>query len=210
MRWNWNNITVGKYSQIYQVLKNEDIEPIVDKQILILCTLTGKSKSYIENIPLDQFRKMSAQIEFIDNLAEVNTEFPNWIYFKGKLYKPYKNLSKLKAGQFVDLSNFCRDKERLVENIANCLGVVCQPLRLGLFRRMYSGELQQKTAKEMEELPMSIAYPIALFFCLVWQNSQEPIRQSLASLPSREMRKILKLQSLLRSRRNPLKPTTAG
>jgi hypothetical protein len=85
---------------------------------------------------------------------------------KGKRFRLLLNVSVLTGGQYIDLMTFLKNPEAINQNIHNVLAVIASPLKLGLFKTKYDGKKQAERAKFFHDnMPVSIAYPILVFFC---------------------------------------------
>jgi hypothetical protein len=67
----WTSITIDQFPLIYDIIKDNDIEPI-DKEIRLISIITGLPVSTIENIELGQLRELIKKVRFIFKMEFLN------------------------------------------------------------------------------------------------------------------------------------------
>ena len=172
----WNDITLEKYINLRPVL-NTEMKPI-ERIINTLCILTGEKKETIRNISLEQYR------ELIDKMKFLNTELPTKLKNKrfkigDKYYEFQLDAKKLLFGEYINamelLQNAANNEEVIFNNLHKILTTICRPVekkRLRWQNVKIDGEVIRETADNfLKNMPITIAYPIGIFFYNHLKNS---------------------------------------
>lgn len=167
----WEDVTIGNYINLRPVL-NSDLQPI-ERVVNILAVLTGQKRDVIKNISLDQFKSIKKKMSFLE------TELPNKLKDKrfkigGQWYEFKVDAKKLLFGEYINsmeiLQNSKDDEEAIFNNLHHILTTICRPVKKTIFGWKHikvDSEILRKTADNfLNNMPMTIAYPIGVFFTL--------------------------------------------
>jgi len=193
----WNDITLQKYINLRPVINTEMSE--IERVINILCVLTGEKKEVIKNISLEQYHKIKKKLAFLNTeLPEtlVNKRFkigPHWYEFK-------LNANKLLFGEYINNMEILQDaqdnQEVIFNNLHKILTTICRPIEKKRFRWRdveVTGEVVRQTADNfLENMPISIAYPIGVFFYNHLPSLTTDIKTSLMEKAEKIMRESKK------------------
>lgn len=154
----WNDVTIGQFMELRQSTKDlSDNFDITNNHIAVLCGITQQDVMAM---------KVETRNKIVDRIGFITTEpegkFSSTFWHNRKRWKVTDNINKLTASQYVDVSMFI--KMGASENYHNILGVICQPMRLGVLKRKYDTDKVMKYADEMLDLPVPVAMSIAAFF----------------------------------------------
>jgi hypothetical protein len=195
----WHKITVEQYQQIYQV-HQEEIEDI-DKMIRIIGILYDMSESQVNDLPVPQFHKLTAEITqtFKEPLGEGVAS--KRIKAVGRTYQICYKPGKLRYGQWVELMHFM--KGGIIPNLHLLAASVANPVRFGIVRPNKS-ETHGKRAEDFLQANFLETYNSVVFFyqCLIG------LKKNTGGFWARVMRteKILREMSQKRT----LTPSTSG
>jgi hypothetical protein len=196
-------ITVKQFIAVMDILQDEFYVTETDRDVALLACLTGKPEAYFLEMKLNEFKAWKNKLEVID-LDSIEAKAPKHLKVNGKTYAPIFDFRKLSAGQFVDVTTFCKDPEEIINNLPKILASLCVPTKRGLFGyklQPYLSVEHEEVANDMLEASIIDAYGIALFFWAVWKGSLEITGDSL-------VREILKKKEATKT---PLtKNETAG
>ncbi len=181
----WNDVTIEKYIKLRPVLNTKQTH--VEKVINLLCVLTGEKKNKIRDIQLTDYHKIISKMEFL------NTEIPSKLSKKrfkinGQWYEFKLNADKLLFGEYIGamelLQHASNNEDVIFDNLHKILTNICRPIEKKWFifwrEKDMNGELIRNTAKNFyENMPMTIAYPIGIFFYNHLKNLTEDIKTSL-------------------------------
>ncbi len=165
----WEDVTIGNYINLRPVL-NSKLNPI-ERVVNILAVLTGQKRDVIKNISLKQYKSIKKKMSFLE------TELPNKLKDKrfkigGQWYEFKVDAKKLLFGEYINsmeiLQNSKDDEEAIFNNLHHILTTICRPVKKTLFGWKHikvDSEILRKTADNfLNNMPMTIAYPIGVFF----------------------------------------------
>lgn len=168
------DITVKKFIDAYQIINADHYDTETDRDIALLACLYDKPEDFFLNMSFPVFNEYRRKLEVI-NLDKVEGRAAKYIKVNGKTYAPVYNFKKLSASQFIDVTHFCKDPEKIIENLPKILAAFCLETKKTLFGRKLIpydlGERHEEVSKELEDATMFDAYSIALFFYHVWNGS---------------------------------------
>jgi len=164
----WKEISLKTYCELNRIIKDNDLNTN-DKDIEILSLLSSKPRNEILALPFNIRHEFMRKIGFLNNLDSIEPlqSAKNFRFFiKGKRFEIKLNATELTGGQYIDLMTFLKDTEATNQNIHNILAVIASPLKFGFFKTRYHGKDHlTRAAFFYENMPLSIAYPILVFFC---------------------------------------------
>jgi len=165
----WEDVTIGNYINLRPVL-NSKLNPI-ERVVNILAVLTGQKRDLIKNISLDQYKSIKKKMSFLE------TELPNKLTKKrfkigGQYYEFKLDAKKLLFGEYINnmeiLQNAKDDEEAIFNNLHHILTTICRPVKKTLFGWKHikvDADILRKTADNfLNNMPITIAYPIGVFF----------------------------------------------
>ena len=165
----WEDVTIGNYINLRPVL-NSKLNPI-ERVVNILAVLTGQKRDVIKNISLKQYKSIKKKMSFLE------TELPKQLKDKrfkigGQWYEFKVDAKKLLFGEYINsmeiLQNAKEDEEAIFNNLHHILTTICRPVKKTLFGWKHikvDSEILRKTADNfLNNMPMTIAYPIGVFF----------------------------------------------
>lgn len=164
----WKDITIRQFLAANEALQ-ATYDDKVDQSIALVSAVTGASEKDILSLPRKELIQIVEQLSFLNTVDSISTKWPKWFMIQGRLFKPVQKLDNLTAGQYIDLMAFSKEP---MENIHKVLATLCLPCTWYLKAKKYDGAKHQEIAQFfLDNLTMDIAYPIAVFFCKVWENS---------------------------------------
>jgi len=200
----WEDVTIGNYINLRPVL-NSKLNPI-ERVVNILAVLTGQKRDVIKNISLDQFKSIKKKMSFLE------TELPNKLKKKrfkigGQWYEFKVDARKLLFGEYINtmeiLQNAKDDQEAIFNNLHHILTTICRPVKKTVFGWKHikvDSELLRETSDNfLNNMPITIAYPIGVFFYSHSEYLTKIIETSLTDL-AKKMTKEAKVElDLLKS-----------
>lgn len=171
----WNNITVGKYQQLYDILQGQNFEHVVDKQIHLLSCLDGLPVEFYEGIPFYQLqRDHLPRVAFLSDQPPVVPDPPKYLDAGGHRYKVCYDFRDLCAGQFIDVMSIAKTPEELVMNVNKLLATICLPVERKWLNKAktcpYGYIPYDEVADDMLTVPICDALAIADFFFVAWND----------------------------------------
>ena len=137
----------------------------IDRNVRLLAEVSGKSVDEVESLPLTELKaklKYLANIEDLGEVGKVRMKFK----VKGKSFKVIWKTQELTSGQYIDVSHFTKEPDKIIYNIHNILAAISVPIKYGLIQQKYDGAKHKDIADLLyNHMTIAQAYPIMLFFC---------------------------------------------
>ena len=157
-----NDLTIKQFLKC-KTISELETDPVIRK-LKLFAEIKGKTFDEVESIPMNE---LFAQLRELDTLQTLPTDSKVNMKFKvgGKKYIIKWRQQDLTAEQYIDARYFCKYPDKIVHNIHNILASLAVE-RNWLSESPYSGETHKERAEAiMNELKISQAYPIMVFFC---------------------------------------------
>lgn len=173
-----------------------------EKNLDILALLCSVDRSALMDLPANQIVPLFDKMEF---LATPPKEEPRLFYeIGGKKFKLCMNVSELTAGQFIDLTNYTKDPEFIMDNLHSICAVLMLPVipYRGKHRseeirtEKYDGKkLNERAEFLFDNMPIGEAIGISNFFTFLYDLFMQITKRYL----DQTMKKKLKLASKMLS-----------
>ena len=199
----WQDITIGQYIKLRPVLKAE-LNPI-ERVINILAVLTNQKKEVIKNIPLSQYKVIKEKMNFLE--TEIPKQLDKRRFKIGDTFYEFKvDAKKLLFGEYINnmeiLQKAANNEEVIYENLHHVLTTICRPVEKKWLRWReidVDGEVLRKTADNFfKNMPITIAYPIGVFFYNHFQSLTQDIRISLMEKATEMMKEASQEMDLVK------------
>ena len=189
----WEDITIGNYIELRPVLSTDmnDVERVIN----ILCVLTGKKREEIKQISIKDYHKLVKQMKFL------NTQLPKELKKKrflvgGKWYEFKYDANKLLFGEYINIMDIlqgAKNNEELVfQNLHKILTIICRPVYKTMFgfkdAEVDDDVLRQTADNFYKNMPITIAYPIGVFFYQRYPHLMETIKTSLMQTANKKIK----------------------
>ena len=194
----WDDITLEKYINLRPVLQTEQTP--IQRVINILCVLTGEKREQVMNIRLDDYHKILKKMQFL------NSELPDRLENKhfeigGKWYEFKVDAKNLLFGEYIEamemLQKAADNEEIIYSNLHRILTTICRPVKKvnNKFKDIdVTGELIRETADNFyKNMPITIAYPIGVFFYRHLPTLMETTKTSLIRNATKEIKKATQI-----------------
>jgi hypothetical protein len=177
----WDGITVGQFQDLYPVLVSES--KLVERVPALISVLSGLPLQDVMKIKIEEYRKISKALSFLDTLDTL-TDVRDSFKVDGDRYSVDTNISNMCGAQYMDFMHFlgeCKGDNNLVmqnlHNLLSCVVIKDERKRWGYKRGEYDGSKIEVTRKLIKDkMPISLAFPIAVFFWNLWQESTKNIQ----------------------------------
>jgi len=159
----YSDLTIKQFLNC-KLISEMQTDPI-DRNVRLLAEVSGKSVDEIESLPLTELKaklKYLANIEDLGEVGKVRMKFK----VKGKSFKVIWKTQELTSGQYIDVSHFTKEPDKIIYNIHNILAAISVPMKYGLIQQKYDGAKHKDIADLLyNHMTIAQAYPIMLFFC---------------------------------------------
>ena len=118
----WESVNLKQFAALQNKLQQEDTD-VIERYIDIIAILSNEKPSLIMKMPIDALKQAIDYVSFINELPK-ETKIKNIIEVNGQIYKGTLDITKLTAGQYIDIKTFCKDSELIFENLANIMAVI--------------------------------------------------------------------------------------
>lgn len=118
----WEAVNLKQFAALQNKLQQEDTD-VIERYIDIVALLSNEKPSLIMKMPIDALKQAIEYVSFINELPK-ETKIKNIIEVNGQIYKGTLDITKLTAGQYIDIKTFCKDSELIFENLANIMAVI--------------------------------------------------------------------------------------
>jgi hypothetical protein len=167
----WDDISIRQFTELTRV-KELNLDPI-EQMANLISILSGESFEVISRLTLDSLKKAYSCVSFIDTIEFSGKVIPK-ITIDGVEYIASLDIRKITAGRYIDLKEFTKDPSETPYNIHNIMAVLYLPKG-----KKYKGKTHEKRASLFyEKMPITFAYPVAVFFWNLLNNSMPDIRDS--------------------------------
>jgi hypothetical protein len=163
----WDNITVGQFQQLYDIINGHNFDHELERQIHLLSCLEGKPVEYYESLPVKTLQDECKRTAFL-SVGDIPTvKPPVKVSAGGRMFKVVYEFRDLCAGQFIDAMSIAKTPEEHIMNLNRMLAVFCLPME-GKKVLPYGAVPFDEVAGLMLQLPVVEAQSMALFFYHVW------------------------------------------
>ena len=165
-------LTIKQFQQINAINKIEADD--LDKSIMFVQVLTGKSEFEVNQMKVKKFNKLCADVlkAFESMMVDLNKDKPkNLIKANGTWYWVNYDVSKLDAGRYVETATFGVD---LLDNLHKLMATMVVPMKWtwkGLVPVQYDAMNHEKVAEDMLQADFTHCYHAAVFFYALFKNS---------------------------------------
>ena len=181
----WKDVTLQQYIEL-ETLPNYDVDSeseILQRKITEAHILTGLSVKEIDKMPFGELYKIKTLLD-----SKKPQRLRRSFKHRGVRYRVQLNPSKLDSGRFLAILNLSRKDP--VKKTPQILLNVCIPYKRVLFfwRKYYEFESEEFVDKirEFEQLPVSVANPILVFFCNLSERLLKRTQEYLGQQMSRQ------------------------
>lgn len=105
MKYDWNNLTLGKFIELYQITQNETDEDTAIMKSAAL--LNGLSYDEIMDMPLDRTRKLLETVSFLYTEPKKGKPKKKYTFGDMKLIATLKP-EKMTTAQYIDFQAICK------------------------------------------------------------------------------------------------------
>ena len=191
----WEDITLGQYIELRPILHTEQED--VTRMINILCVLTGKKREEIKELTIPDFHKLVKKMSFLNEPLSKELKKKRFI-IGGKWYEFKIEAKKMLFGEYISVMEILQqagdNEDVLFNNLHKILTVICRPVYKTMFgfKTMdIDGEKIRETADNFyKNMPITIAYPIGVFFYQRSPNLMEAIKTSLMAEANKKIEEV--------------------
>lgn len=207
----WNKISIRKLNELYAIIENDSLDP-VDKEIGILSSLTGNSKEFYEAMPIEVLTREFEKTRFLNDLTSIPRKIPKRFYCGGVLFDIQWEINKWSQSQRRDIDAITgnqfiaalevqnKSQYHYIDSLHKLVSIIAIPRKFWIFK---GKEPAGKRYEDLfwNELPVSVAYPLGVFFCKLsakfLESIQSYLEEEIGEIVKHELMKIKGAENLL-------------
>lgn len=120
----WDEVTIAEFCEIQDIMNSLNYNEL-EKKIKVLAVLAGVKDDEFDSYLMTEIHEMFKNLEFLQ--YEPTADVRDYYVIGGKRYKLIKNVNELTAGQFIDLSNYTKDKSMIADNMHLIIATLLLP-----------------------------------------------------------------------------------
>lgn len=175
----WSDVSIGQFIELAKA--KENCEDEIDMTVELLSIMSGVGRNEIAKLSLTDITKLTNALQFL------HTPLPDKIEQRVKVngvdYYADLNVQKMSAGQYIDLKHWTKGTN-VIENLHDIMAVFYIPVG-----KKY-GEKDGIADEFYKDMPITLAYPIALFFWNLCASWMQHIADYLHERSSHQMKKM--------------------
>jgi hypothetical protein len=160
----WKDVTIKQFIELAKVKAKSEDE--IDMTVEIISVMSGLERQKIAQLGLSDLKKLFTALTFLD--SPIPDQCQQRIKVKGVVYYSDFTIENFTAGQYIDLKHFIKGDD-VIANIHNILAIFFLPVG-----KKYNEKPHAEVAEDfLNEVSISVAYPVALFFwslCAAWME----------------------------------------
>jgi hypothetical protein len=159
----WDEITIGKWRELNSIQSETELGRLI-QQVSILADVDSET---IRNLPVDEFRELTKQLDFVSN--DIPKEVKTTFKLRGVEYGIIPDLNFISLGEFMDAETW---KNNTTENIHLLCAMLYRPIISWDDDEWEIEQYKQKGFMKranlfLNELPITVPYGAVLFFSLL-------------------------------------------
>ena len=200
---NYRNLPLGDHVEIVKIDKDQSLEEI-DKRVKIMSILTGKSEDFLLDLPINEFKSLSAKMKFLEKELPEDVLRHADSYQVGKFtLVPVTDIRKITTAQYIDFISF--HKAGHDEHIAEILSCLLVPKGKKYNQDYDIMEVQEALRKDMSVYDAACLYAFFLASCstsivdILTYSRKEAMKVKDKEKREKMLQEIQRLQTLMRN-----------
>ena len=193
---NYSELTIKQFLRC-KTIADLETDPIMRK-VKMLAEIEGKDVDEVESLPISQLLE---RLKGLDQIEAMQPDQKIKLKFKlgGKRFIVKWRQQDLTAAQYIDATHFCKDPDKIIHNVHNILAALVVERTWWGKEKKYNGDKHKEIADLFyNEMKISTAYPIMLFFCRYYEALVTNIITYLGEEAERQMSSIKDMVGLQR------------
>jgi hypothetical protein len=190
----YDKLTIGKYTEIQEILHTE-YEEFIEIQPKILAVLADKTEEEVLNLPISKYAEMVQQSSFVLEPPKVKGKSLVDLNINGRVFTFIRNTQDITASQYIDYQTLVtkEDNWRYLANILACFivpkgGTYCVGYDIFEVVQWLNDHMDVYTAmdtcfffrkKSLRSIRRSLRYSEALMRVLSWKTKNQRMKDNL-------------------------------
>lgn len=190
IRKSWDLLNLGEYIEYLDILACTGTT-VLTKHIEILALLCDVPSDKLRSLPAGEVISLFSALDFLKEEPKGNLK--RAYDLDGRKYALCERIDKITTGQFIDLSEYCKDKDNLIRNSANVIATLILPIieeqpiitngaqfkRKDPLTEEYLKTPREETVQAiLNHMPVTEALSICSFFTYLWLTYTLGTRES--------------------------------
>lgn len=192
----WGEVTIRQFHVADDLLGDDSIE-LVDKHTRLLSHFSGVPVKDIEDkVLLPDYKQYVADLQFITDTDSLPKVVPEYVTLDDKLFYVNKDISKLTAGEGIELLKYSEGS--MWPNIHKVIALFLWPAEPGMTAKPRHATLDERNELAgliYDHMTVEQAWPLSLFFCNVFTALLPDIVDYLEKRAPKELEKIFSRMS---------------
>lgn len=125
IRTSWKGLTIKDYFAYLGALENPNTSDF-EKQLDILAILCGIDRSDLMNLPAREIVPLFEKMDFMK--VPPKDDAQKFYDIAGRKFQLTMNVGEITAGQFIDLTNYTKDPEFIMDNLHTICAILLAPV----------------------------------------------------------------------------------
>jgi len=163
----WKDINIKQYQDLCKEI-DEDYTDDLERSIGILATLTDKSIAYYtDEIPLNKLKEKLQGLAFIKEKPKAVKVYSK-VRIGKKRFRFNLNMRSVSAGQYIDLTELVKDKDKINDNLHTFLAVLCE--EINWYGKKKDTIVSDRAKYIQENMRMPMVFSMSGFFLSNYQR----------------------------------------
>ena len=189
----YTEVTINQLIELKEIDEDKSIDnetaPELTRALLRLSVFNGVPYEELEQMPISELKSDIKKLEFLNTLP--SDKVVEWFKCGGYWWKVNFDITKLTAGNYIDMDMWVKEPDKILSNSHKILSLFCQPFK---WLRKYNKMTDEDKYEKLKHCPVSVAYPLSVFFCKLFNNLIESIPDSLQNESKQLMKEAQELQ----------------
>lgn len=193
----WNEVTLDQFQRIYELSEDLNLKPL-DYKIEVISILSGAKFDDLIKLDVTRFNYIYSKLSFLEKYPPAKPI--EYVKVGKSVYEICFDVSKLTAGQYIDLSTLCKEPAEIPKRYHEIVAALATKINLRWvfgFKKEYEG--YHKNSEAFKQLTMDKVFPICAFFLQVWSELIKDIPSYLNNQIETTMKSLEKEASHLKS-----------
>lgn len=175
----WDDVTLRHLIEIENIRNDKSIDgeaySDLTRNLLMMSLFTGVPYSNYEEMPMNELKEDIKSIEFLKELP--SDKLRKKFKCGGYKWKVNFDINELTANDFVEHYELTKDSTKVISNANKIMALYCQCYKYGFKKKLENKD----KAEILKETPITILYPLVVFFCNLYPTLLEAIKDYLSS-----------------------------
>ncbi len=166
----WQELKLGRWIAATSLVTEETDD--ITKNVKLVSAIAGIPEDDLLDLPYTEYSKLAQLSTALADLRPGEPAFE--LEIAGVKYGLATEISKMTTAEYLDLDSLVTDRDSLSSNLATVMAILYRPIgKDGKPERYRSGEVEERAALFLEEMPCSAVFSALSFSYSVAKASSE-------------------------------------